>query len=219
MAAALLATALAVPSPLGEGPRPILPAEPELGACLAAGCPDALREAFVGRLEDHLWERMPSSPQQVHEAVARALAGEAEAVKVEPLLVLAMIEVESGFDPDAASHAGARGLMQLLPATMQREAEALGLSGASPSDPVANVRAGVRYLRRCLDAYPGRQDLALMAYNSGPNRVLEFINDGEVPAWAQAYPRRVEAELRRLRKAFGEEPLARVAEADRGALR
>jgi soluble lytic murein transglycosylase-like protein len=158
---------------------------------------------------------MPAASQQVHEGVARALAAEAEAVDVDPLLALAMIEVESGFDPSAASHAGARGLMQLLPATMQRELEALGLGDASPEDPVANVRAGIRYLRRCLDAYPGHLDLALMAYNSGPNRVLEFLEDGEVPDWALVYPRRVEAEQRRIRKAFGEEAPARVATADR----
>lgn len=215
LAGGLLALAVVVPSPLGEGPRLVLPAEPELGAKVAAGCPDAVKEALVARLEDHLFERMTGAAQQVHEAVARALASEAEAVKVDPLLVLAMIEVESGFDPDAASHAGARGLMQLLPATLQHEAEALGLPNASPDDPVVNVRAGVRYLRRCLDAYPGHLDLALMAYNAGPNRVLEFLYDGEVPEWALAYPRRVEGELRRLRKAFGEEPAARVAEADR----
>ncbi|MCM2334016.1 MAG: transglycosylase SLT domain-containing protein, partial [Anaeromyxobacteraceae bacterium] len=137
-----------MPTPLGEGPRPILPAEPELGACLAAGCPDAVREALVAKLEDHLYAQMPSAPQQVHEAVARALAGETEAARVDPLLVLAMIEVESGYDAGATSHAGARGLMQLLPTTMQREVELLGIAGASPDDPVANVRAGVRYLRR-----------------------------------------------------------------------
>ena len=215
----LLAAALAVPTPLGEGPRVVLPAEPEQGASLAASCPDAVREAFVARVEDHLYEKMPAASQQVHESVARALVAEAEAVRLDPLLALAMIEVESGFDIDAASHAGARGLMQLLPATMQREAELLGLVGASPEDPVANVRAGVRYLRRCLDAYPGHLDLALMSYNSGPNRVLVFLEDGEVPDWASAYPRRVEAALRRLRKAFGEEPPARVAAAVRASAR
>jgi len=212
LAALLLALSFVVPTPLGEGPRPLLPAEPELGACLAAGCPEAVRQAFVARLEDHLFERMPAAPQQVHEAVARALASEAEAVSVDPLLVLAMIEVESGYDADAASPAGARGLMQLLPATMQREAALLGLDDASPDDPVANVRAGIRYLRRCLDAYPGHHDLALMSYNSGPNRVLEFISEGVVPGWASVYPRRVEAEWRRLRKGFGAEPPARVAQ-------
>jgi soluble lytic murein transglycosylase-like protein len=206
---------LAVPAPLGEGPRLVLAAEPEQGACLAAGCPEAVREGLVAQLEDYLFRRMPRASQQVHEAVARGLALEAEAASVDPLLALAMIEVESGFDPGATSHAGARGLMQLLPGTMRREVEALGLPGADPADPVANVRAGIRYLRRCLDAYPGNRGLALMAYNSGPNRVLEFLEDGEVPDWAEAYPIRVEAEWRRLKKAFGAEQPPRVAEAER----
>lgn len=203
-----------MPSRLGEGPRHLLPAEPERGACLAAGCPEAVHEALVARLEDYLYERMPGEPQPVHEAVARALATEAEAVQVDPLLVLAMIHVESGFDPGATSSAGARGLMQLLPGTMLRETEELGLCGVDGTDPVANVRAGVRYLRRCLDAYAGHQERALMAYNTGPNRVLEFLRKGEVPDWAMAYPRRVEAELRQVRKAFGVETGPRVAELD-----
>jgi Transglycosylase SLT domain len=210
---------LAVPSPLGEGARQVLAAEPELGGCLTAGCPEAVHEGLVARLEDHLFERMPGASQRVQEAVARALAVEAEAVKVDPLLVLAMIEVESGFDPGAASNAGARGLMQLLPGTMLRETQALGLSGADPSDPVTNVRAGVRYLRRCLDAYPGHRDLALMAYNSGPNRVLEVLQDGEVPDWAEAYPRRVEAEWLRVKRTFGVEPAPLVAAAGRATNR
>jgi len=205
---------LALPSPLGEGPRALAPVEPERGASLAAGCPEALREALVARVEDHLWERMPTAAQALHEAVARALVGEAEEAQVDPLLVLAMIEIESAFDPAATSSAGAHGLMQLLPATMRREAAALGLPDADPSDPVANVRAGVRYLRRCLDSYPGHLDLALMAYNSGPNRVLEFLDDGEVPEWAEAYPRRVEQALRRVRRLFATEPAVRLAEAD-----
>jgi soluble lytic murein transglycosylase-like protein len=216
-AAVLLAAALSVPARLGEGPRRFGPAEPERGASLAAGCPEAVREAFVARMEDRLYERMPASPQVLHEQVARALVGESEEVKVDPLLVLAMIEVESGFDSTAVSSAGAHGLMQLLPGTMQREAEALGLDDADPADPVANVRAGVRYLRRCLDAYPGHLDLALMAYNSGPNRVLEFLEDGEVPEWASAYPLRVEQALGRVRRAFAAEPSARLAEAGPGA--
>lgn len=215
LAATLLVAGLVVPAPLGEGPRLVLASEPEQGACPAAGCPDAVREALVARLEDHLFERMRGASQAVHQAVARALALEAEAVKVDPLLVLAMIEVESGFDPDATSHAGARGLMQLLPGTMQREAAALGLAGASPADPVANVRAGIRYLRRCIDAYRGHQVLALMAYNSGPNRVFEFLEDGEVPDWAEAYPIRVEAEWHRIRKSFGVEQPQRMAVASR----
>jgi soluble lytic murein transglycosylase-like protein len=208
---------LAVPARLADGPRPLRPAEPELGACLAAGCPEAVREALVAKYEDLLFEKMPAAPQSLHEGLARAIVTEAEAARVDPTLVLAVIEVESRFDPAAASTAGALGLMQLLPATMQRELEEHRIQAAGPQDPVANVRAGVRYLRRCLDSYPGSQALALMSYNSGPNRVYELLQRGaELPEWALDYPRRVEAELRRLRKALGVAPGPRFADARGG---
>jgi len=215
-AAALLAAALAIPVALDDGPRRVRPAEPERGACLAVGCPEAVREAQVARYEDHLFQRMPAAGQELQERLARAIVGEAEAAGVDPLLILAVIQVESGFDPRAASTAGAQGLMQLLPATMQRELEVLGIAAAGPADPVANVRAGVRYLRRCLDAYPRSLDLGLMAYNAGPNRVLSLLQaGGELPDWAQEYPRRVRAELRRLARTMGGEPGPRLAEAPR----
>jgi soluble lytic murein transglycosylase-like protein len=127
--------------------------------------------------------------------------------------VLALIQVESSFDPGAASHRGARGLMQLRPSTMQREAERSGIEFEDPHDPVANVQAGVRYLRRLLDAF-GREEIALMAYNAGPNRILGYIREGEIPERFHVYPRRVKKELRKLRRSMGVEvPL--VAEADR----
>jgi len=216
LASALMAAALAIPARLADGPRPLRPAEPELGACLAAGCPEALREAQVARFEDHLFKRMPAAGQELQERLARAIVGEAEAVKVDPLLVLAMIEVESGFDLRAMSSAGAQGLMQLLPGTMQRELEVHGIQPAGPSDPVANVRAGVRYLRRCLDAYPRSLELGLMAYNAGPNRVYALLQEGgELPDWALAYPRRVQSELRKLGRTLGADKGPRFAEAER----
>jgi hypothetical protein len=214
-AATLVVVSVAVPSRLGSEPRPLLRAEAEPGACLAAGCPEAVRRHLVAWLEDHLLERMSGAGQEVQEAVALALALEAEAVRVDPLLVLAMIEVESGFDPAAASGAGAQGLMQLLPATLRREATALGLGEVDPRDPVANVRSGVRYLRRCLDSYPGHLELALVAYNAGPNRVFDLLQEGGLPAWALAYPRRVEAERRRLQDAFEQQAGPRLADARR----
>jgi soluble lytic murein transglycosylase-like protein len=156
---------------------------------------------------------MPDAPQALHEDLAQALLTEAEAVRVDPLLVLAMIEVESGFDLGARSTAGAHGLMQVLPSTLQAQAEKLGLGPVDPADPVTNLRLGVRYLRQCLDAYPGSPRLALMAYNSGPNRVYELIQAGDLPEWAQAYPRRVEVAHRRLRQLLGDEAGPRFADA------
>lgn len=213
-ASAVAVAALAIPARLADGPRPLRPVEPELGACVAAGCPDALREAQVARLEDYLFQRMPAAGQELQEQLARAIVTEAEAARVDPLLVLAMIQVESGYDLRALSSAGAQGLMQLLPGTMARELELHGIEPAGPADPVANVRAGVRYLRRCLDAYPRSLELGLMAYNAGPNRVYALLQaGGELPGWALAYPRRVQAELRKLERTLGADKGPRFAEA------
>lgn len=88
----------------------------------------------------------------------------------------AVIAQESGFNSNAVSKAGAAGMMQIMPAT----ARSLGLS--NPFDPIANLRAGARYLRQQLDRF-GRYDLALAAYNAGPER--RSLQRGAVPAIAE----------------------------------
>ena len=122
--------------------------------------------------------------------------------------MLALIQVESSFDPDALSGAGARGLMQLREATLRRELERAELPDADPLDPVTNVRAGVRYLRRLLDAF-GREEVALMAYNAGPNRILRYLREGAIPERFHAYPRRVQAVHRNLRHRASPAPRSR----------
>jgi soluble lytic murein transglycosylase-like protein len=209
---------LAVPAGLSDGARPLRPAEAGSAACRGPGCPGGTREARLAQIEDYLFARMPRAPQELHEGLARAIDAEAVAAGLDPLLVVAMIEVESGFDPSARSPAGAHGLMQLLPATQRSEMARMGLDEDAPADPVANVRAGVRYLRRCMDSYPGSLQLGLMAYNAGPNRVYGLLQDGgELPEWALAYPRRVQAELVRVRRSLSLEPGPRFAEARRPA--
>ena len=81
-----------------------------------------------------------------------------------PLSLLAAVaQTESNFEPNAVSHAGARGLLQVLPSTAQE----LEIDLNSPG---ANVLAGARYLRRMLDRFKSL-DLALAAYNAGPTAV------------------------------------------------
>jgi soluble lytic murein transglycosylase-like protein len=106
-----------------------------------------------------------------------------------PTLVAAVVEAESKFDPRAVSRKGARGLMQLMPATARR----LGFQPAELHDPEKNLDAGARYLRQLVDRY-GELDLALAAYNAGEGAVDRH---GGVPPYREtvAYVRRVYAAL------------------------
>lgn len=85
----------------------------------------------------------------------------ARAYELDPALVAAIISVESDFNPRAVSRRGARGLMQLMPAT----AHELGV--ANIEDPWENIEGGARYFREKLDRFNGDLPLALAAYNAG----------------------------------------------------
>lgn len=197
--------ALAFPSPLGAGLRPAAEA-----SCLTPTCDRAV-EAIVDRVDDYLASRMSEAGSPERRELAKAIVAESSAAGIDPILVLAVIDVESSWDPAALSRRGARGLMQLLEPTMRQEMARSGLEYDDPHDPVANVRAGIRYLKRLLDAF-GREDLALMAYNAGPNRLLGLIREGAIPERFRAYPRRVLAERRRLRRTVGDADTPLVAE-------
>jgi soluble lytic murein transglycosylase-like protein len=83
--------------------------------------------------------------------------------QIPPAMLYAVAKVESNLHPDAASEAGARGLLQLMPAT----AKSLALN---VDEPTSNVLGGARYLRQLLDRFSST-DLALAAYNAGPTAV------------------------------------------------
>jgi len=87
---------------------------------------------------------------------------------VDGLLLAAVIETESGFNPEAVSIDGAVGLMQIMPAT----ADLFGV--AEYGDAVVNIDVGTRYLSFLIDSYDGDIELALAAYNAGPGNVSRF---------------------------------------------
>jgi soluble lytic murein transglycosylase-like protein len=84
---------------------------------------------------------------------------------LDPALIDALVRVESDYNPVAVSRKGARGLMQLMPATAAR------LNVADVFDPEQNVRGGVREFARLVDQYAGSLPLALAAYNAGEGAV------------------------------------------------
>ncbi len=95
---------------------------------------------------------------------------------LDPKLVMAVVGVESAFRPEAVSPKGARGLMQLMPAT------AAELGVADTLDPAQNLDGGARYLRDLIALYGGDVTRALAAYNAGPGSVKRY---GGVPPYRE----------------------------------
>lgn len=122
--------------------------------------------------------RLPAQGQQWAGAIDRA----AREAGIEPTLLASVVRHESNFDQGVVSHAGAIGLAQLMPGTAD-------WMGVDPHNAEENLAGGARYLREQLDRF-GTVELALAAYNAGPNAVTRA---GGVPRYAetQAYVPRV----------------------------
>jgi hypothetical protein len=110
---------------------------------------------------------------------------------VDAALVSAVIKAESDYNPRTVSHKGARGLMQLMPATAAR----FGVTNSF--DPVANIYGGTRYLRWLLKTFDGNADLAVAAYNAGEGNVWKYKG---VPPFRETvnYINRIAKHLRKL---------------------
>lgn len=183
--------------PLAEAPEPTSMQVEGVGP---------VRHPDFGRIEAVLLDRAPGWGIELRGHVAQAIAEESQAAGLDPLLVVALIEVESEFQQNATSVVGARGLMQLRPTTLTWVAQREGVKLSRlelEGDPSLNVRLGVRYLKYLKDMFRGRLDLALMAYNAGPNRLIAGLKARNTDAW-QNYVSAVRREYSMLKLAHGE---------------
>ncbi|MGE8658607.1 MAG: lytic transglycosylase domain-containing protein [Achromobacter sp.] len=144
--------------------------------------------ASLLKLGDRAARWGPAPPPTAHDALIAQAARESG---VDQALLTAVIAIESGFRSDARSPKGALGLMQLMPATAATLLVSDDIERALV-DPATNVKAGSSLLRRLIDQYPGRLDLALAAYNAGEGAVRKY---DAVPPYAetQQYVRDVTA--------------------------
>ena len=128
----------------------------------------------------------PSSALPAGTPYGAEITAAAQANGLDPALLAGLIKQESGFNPNAGSGAGARGLTQLMPGT------AAGLGVTNVLDPVQSINGGAKYLKQQLDTFGGDVTKALAAYNAGPGAVQRF---GGVPPYSetQNYVRIVQA--------------------------
>ena len=111
--------------------------------------------------------------QKIEKSISKA----ARKYNLPPKLIKGVIKAESNFDINALSHAGAQGLMQLMPGT----AKELGVN--NPFDIDQNIDGGSRYLRKMLDSFGGDVKVALAAYNAGPGTVEKY--GGNIPPYQE----------------------------------
>ncbi|HZW83659.1 MAG TPA: lytic transglycosylase domain-containing protein, partial [Candidatus Deferrimicrobium sp.] len=129
-----------------------------------------------------------SPPINLNDRVLRwqkDIEASAKKYSLEPALIAAVMEQESGGDPVAGSPVGAIGLMQLMPATAK-------MLGVNPYDPAQNIDGGAHYLQMQLRAF-GSVQAALAAYNAGPGRVEDrtWVNLPETMNYVERVPRLV----------------------------
>ena len=127
-----------------------------------------------------------TSSEAKRAAVIDMVRQEARRMGVSVPLALAVAHAESYFNPRAESHKGACGVMQIMPATSRSE---YGIHPDLLWDARINIRLGLHFLRRLIDRYQGRVDLALSYYNGG-SRVGDLPNARVIPA-TRKYVRKV----------------------------
>lgn len=131
---------------------------------------------------------LPPAPEPAKGPYANLIRAAAAKHGVDEKLITHVIAVESNFNPRAASHKQALGLMQLLPSTAAK------YSVSNIFDPAENIDAGTRYLKDLLAQYKGNTSLALAAYNAGPQMVSKY---GGIPPFpeTQKYVQKISVTL------------------------
>jgi soluble lytic murein transglycosylase-like protein len=181
-------------------PRPVpVPSQPIKAAVAIQPLTQAQMEAILANVARSLDEPL-------REHLADAILTESTKAGFDPLFILALVAVESRFRAQVSSERGASGLMQLTPSTFAwiagREPDIGGEDAAVSEDPVLDVRLAIRYFRWLEHRFHSRDD-ALMAYNAGPARLMQYKKAGEIPDALREYPRRVLKEYQRFVRAAG----------------
>ena len=137
---------------------------------------EALRLRTALLLRDNLESVRLKLPRSTYQEMVDAISDASLRYEVAPETILAVIRIESGFDVNATSEAGAVGLMQLLPSTAEEVARELRMRWTGEEsqlrDPSVNIRLGTHYLTKLLNRFDDLSQ-ALAAYNEGPERVAD----------------------------------------------
>lgn len=133
-----------------------------------------LRTALL--LRDNLEAVRLKLPRSTYQEMVEAVSDASIRYDVAPETILAVIRIESNFDVNATSDAGAVGLMQILPSTAEEVARELRITWTGDDqqlrDPATNIRLGTHYLTKLLNRFDDLSQ-ALAAYNEGPERVAD----------------------------------------------
>jgi len=210
LATALVALACRSPAPplsSPEAPFPATAAARQPASLVAPTAPPALPEEApedptLVLLRGVLTARAGHLAEPQRERVAQGLVEVEREHGISVLLLVALIERESRFDPLAKGPRGSLGLMQVRPFVGEDVAGRIGVPWQGEKtlfDPVANVRIGTAYLAELLDCF-GSQELALAAYNMGPTRLARRLSRGDVRT--PAFVSRVLLEYQGLQREF-----------------